>query len=111
MVNRVFANLLSNGIKYASGDIYFDIENSKEVVLIMENSFERDDLKVERIFEKFYKVERLNHTKGSGLGLAICKQLMNLMGGEIDAEIQQGRLRFILSFSDTNILQKKEKIL
>ena len=42
-----------------------DIENSKEVVLTMENSFEGDDLKVERIFEKFYKEEHLNHTKGS----------------------------------------------
>lgn len=109
MVNRVFANLLSNGIKYASGDIYFDIENGEKVVLTMENSFEGDALKVERIFEKFYKEERLNHTKGSGLGLAICKQLMELMGGDIDAEVQRGRLRFMLSFRKKNELQKKEK--
>lgn len=98
MINRIFANLISNGIKYASGDINFYIKNEEEVVLIMENPFEGNVLEVNHIFEKFYKKDKLNTTKGSGLGMTICKQLMELMGGKIEAEVKEGRLRFVLFF-------------
>lgn len=110
MVNRVFANLLSNGIKYASGDIYFYIESGKDVVLVMENSFEEDSLEVERLFEKFYKKDRLSNAKGSGLGLTICKQLMEFMEGNIHAESQEGKLRFILSFRNHEATTEKMNI-
>lgn len=110
MVNRVFANLLSNAIKYASGDIYFYLKDEEEVVFIMENSFEGNALKVERIFERFYKEDRLKNAKGTGLGLTICKQLMQLMGGKIKAEVREDKLRFILSFCNAKEIHEKRNM-
>ena len=50
------------------------------------------------MFERFYKEDRSRglHARGSGLGLNICKVLVNLAGGQIRVESQQGEwCRFV----------------
>ena len=39
----------------------------------------------ERVFERFYRVDRsrARHTGGSGLGLAICREVLAVLGGDI----------------------------
>ena len=43
----------------------------------------------ERIFERFYRVDRsrARHTGGSGLGLAISREVLALLGGTIRVEV------------------------
>ncbi|MCI8408210.1 MAG: hypothetical protein HFJ09_02920 [Lachnospiraceae bacterium] len=88
------------------------MKNEDEVILIMEKSFESNTLEVERIFEKFCKEDRLNNIKGTGLGMAICKQLMELMEGKIEAEVQGDRdkLRFILFFQGIEGIHEKRNM-
>ena len=49
---------------------------------------------IDRIFEKFYRVDREETAEiiGSGLGLAICKEIINMHGGTINvaSELNKG---------------------
>ena len=52
------------------------------------------------VFERFYKEDRSRgmNTRGSGLGLHICKILINLSGGQIHAESEEGKwCRFVFT--------------
>lgn len=56
---------------------------------------------LEKIFDEFYRVDNdINRRNPStGLGLAICRALVNLHGGKIWAESDEGEgSRFIFSF-------------
>lgn len=48
--------------------------------------------KLEHLFETFYQVERQSKTKeeGTGLGLAISRRLVELMGGRLSVESEEG---------------------
>jgi len=52
--------------------------------------------KLERVFEKFYRLDssRQSSTGGSGLGLAIAKQIVELHGGDIIASCIDGLTEF-----------------
>jgi two-component system sensor histidine kinase KdpD len=47
-----------------------------------------DDL--ERVFDKFYRVQRPESAGGTGLGLAICKAIVEAHGGKIGARNRPG---------------------
>jgi two-component system sensor histidine kinase KdpD len=48
----------------------------------------RGDL--ERVFDKFYRVQRPQQVTGTGLGLAICRGIVEAHGGRIWAEERSG---------------------
>jgi two-component system sensor histidine kinase KdpD len=43
-----------------------------------------------RVFDKFYRVQRLDNVNGTGLGLAISKGIVDAHGGFISAENRSG---------------------
>lgn len=55
--------------------------------------------KLERIFDKFYRVDasRNTSTGGAGLGLAIAKEIVEMHGGRICAESDEKETRFIVT--------------
>ena len=105
-LRQVLVNLLSNAIKFTSqGEIYLRIENasvrkkgfSENSSFALTNTihFSVEDTgigipadRIDRLFNPFMQVDSstTRNYGGTGLGLAICKQLCEIMGGEIWVE-------------------------
>lgn len=95
-IHQVFANLISNALRYATG--------GKKVVIgatgqpSMLEFFVRDfgpgiaSEHLPRIFERFYRVDkaRSRETGGTGLGLAIVKHIILNHGGSVRVESTVG---------------------
>lgn len=89
---RVFDNILGNAEKYSTkpSDIIVKAYNNKDNVMISISN-KGEDIKKDRlnkIFEKFYRMDnsRSSKVEGSGLGLAISKKIVELHNGQIWAE-------------------------
>ncbi len=88
LLKRAFQNLIENSIKYSQGkNLNIDLKKEKENILI---SFKDDGVgvpkdKQNRIFDRFYRVDksRSRKTGGSGLGLAITKEIIERHNGDI----------------------------
>jgi len=117
-LNRVFANILSNGSKYMFQEsereerqIVVTVSKSGEDALI---TFEDtgpgiDPEDLPHIFEGFYRAEqsRNSETGGSGLGLAIVKQIVEGHGGTVWAEnAAEGGARFCLRLPATRAVNE-----
>lgn len=99
---RVFDNLLRNAISYCYPDTLIEIlakESEGDVEITFANRGDQVPAeKLERLFEKFYRVDdaRSSATGGAGLGLAIAKEIVELHGGTIRAESDREQTRFIV---------------
>ncbi len=54
---------------------------------------------VDHIFDRTYRADKARSDGSAGLGLAIVKLLMEKMGGEITADIEDNNLIFTISFA------------
>ncbi|MGB8029327.1 MAG: ATP-binding protein [Terracidiphilus sp.] len=96
-MHQVFGNLMENALKYA--------QSGKRIsagarLLASEVQFTIQDfgpgiasVHIERIFERFYRVDkaRSRESGGTGLGLAIVKHIVQAHGGRIWAESELGK--------------------
>ncbi len=87
LLSRVIQNLISNGVKYTSGDIFFHICQEKEHVIMAVSNPVNGYIDVDHIFDRFYTQDK-SRSKGSGIGLYICRQFIEAMGGKISAEME-----------------------
>ncbi|MBP3542812.1 MAG: HAMP domain-containing histidine kinase [Lachnospiraceae bacterium] len=89
LIARLFDNLINNAIKYGAEGKLIKVELVKEyeqvVVRVINYGYviPKDDLN--KIFNKFYRVEqsRSENTGGTGLGLAIVKNVVDMHRGKI----------------------------
>jgi len=102
-VRQIIKNLLSNALKFVSdGKIRLRLERSEENILftVKDDGIGITQDKLEHIFDRFKQAEDSTSKKfgGSGLGLAICKELAQLLGGQIivHSQVDKGTT-FILS--------------
>ena len=86
---RVLGNLLSNALKYSAGDL--EVTLAPDGTVTLSNAADGlDEVRVGRLFDRFYTVET---GRGStGLGLSIARALTERMGGTIAAWYEGGRL-------------------
>jgi signal transduction histidine kinase len=94
-VLQVLSNLLGNALKFTppGGRITVSVERTGEsarfAVIDSGPGISPDHLN--RIFERFWKEERIPGVKGTGLGLFIAKRIVDAHGGVIWAESEQGK--------------------
>lgn len=86
---RAFGNLIKNAINYSyeNTEIEIDLTRNKEnIEIIFKNKGDKiPKYKLDKIFEKFYRIDeaRTTSTGGTGLGLAITKEIIELHDGSI----------------------------
>lgn len=91
-LSRVFNNLIKNAVNYSKENTNIDIsilnKENQAAVKITNKGKQIPKEKLDKIFEKFYRLDssRTSKTGGSGLGLAIAKEIVELHGGRIYAE-------------------------
>ena len=96
LVHQVVYNLLDNAIKFTpeEGIIRFGVTRSggQVTVSIWNTGPGIAPEALPFVFDRFFKEDRSRglNTRGSGLGLHICKVLVNLSGGKIWVESQEG---------------------
>lgn len=91
LMEQVFTNLVSNGLKYAPPDTTIQISARLQAdefvrVQVRNQGPHVPDEHLERIFDKFYRVTAAERVTGTGLGLSICKGIVEAHGGQIWAE-------------------------
>jgi two-component system heavy metal sensor histidine kinase CusS len=103
MLQRAFANLLSNAIRFtpAGETVAVDIAEAADAAEVAVTNpgpaIAADQLS--RIFERLYRIDparREGESDHAGLGLSIAKSIVELHGGTIRAESQDGKTRFIV---------------
>jgi two-component system phosphate regulon sensor histidine kinase PhoR len=84
---QIFTNLLDNARKHGRGDVTVEIgrENGEAIVKVSDEGPGIPPQELDRVFHRFYRVDRSRSEPGTGLGLAIAKHLVALHGGSIRA--------------------------
>ena len=94
-LQQVLNNLVGNAVKFTeSGTIKFGytVEDSKVVIKVKDTGIGIPRESQEMIFERFSRLEHKDNAKydGTGLGLAISKGLVELLGGTLAVESEEG---------------------
>lgn len=97
-LNQILNNLISNALKFThEGNVTVLVEPIEErldtltlKISVMDTGIGIPDDKLRQLFQSFSQVDSSTTREygGTGLGLAICKQLAEMMGGEIGVESQ-----------------------
>lgn len=96
LIMQVVTNLLDNAVKYSSlsGTVKLQLEDlgTNIRINVIDTGIGIPDHEQQRIFERFYRVDkaRSRKTGGSGLGLAITKHLLEKLGGSITVASKPG---------------------
>lgn len=96
MIIRILLNLMENAIKYGKqgGRVKISLrkENDEAVCSIDDDGIGISKENIERIWERFYRVEEARSEDGSGLGLAMVQALVKAHGGRVDvkSELNKG---------------------
>jgi len=92
LIERVFLNLLSNSVKSIDhgGLINVSIQDSEEGVKITveDNGHGISADKLGRIFERYHTTDS---TRGKGIGLSIVREILEVLGGSIEAWSEEGK--------------------
>ncbi|MFA6755812.1 MAG: ATP-binding protein [Bacilli bacterium] len=91
---KLIKNLVENGIKYNTKDGYVKVllNNKERTIIVTDNGIGIKSEDQERVFERFYRVDksRSKESGGTGLGLAIVKHIVNLYGAKISLKSRIG---------------------
>jgi signal transduction histidine kinase/integral membrane sensor domain MASE1/ActR/RegA family two-component response regulator len=94
-IRQIITNLLANALKFTShGCINLDVGwennegNEQLTIKVADTGIGIPKDKLQHLFDKFMQVDSSTTRRfgGTGLGLAICKNLTDLMGGQIEVE-------------------------
>jgi two-component system sensor histidine kinase SenX3 len=96
MVSAI-ANLLDNAVKYSERDgevlLSAAVDGPSLLLTVTDEGIGIPTRDLERIFERFYRVDhaRSRDTGGTGLGLAIVRHVVRAHGGEVSVESVEGQ--------------------
>jgi signal transduction histidine kinase len=92
LLERVFLNLLANAVKFNrdGGKIEIAITWSPDEIVteVSDTGIGIAPDKIDKIFDRFYKVDSSSKQKygGAGIGLALVRDIMDLHGGRVEVQ-------------------------
>jgi two-component system sensor histidine kinase SenX3 len=95
-LRSALANLIDNAIKYSNAgdaiEVGARIDRARVALVVRDHGIGIPTRDLERIFERFYRVDRARsrETGGTGLGLAIVRHVAQVHGGEVTVESREG---------------------
>ena len=95
-IQQVLYNLLSNAIKFSPDNSTITLEttekNGKIFVSVKDHGIGIPKASLQKIWERFYKIDRSRgkDQKGTGLGLAIVKEILHAHGQHINVISTEG---------------------
>lgn len=111
-IKQVFLNLIDNAIKYTpdNRDIYVEVNYDKDdlSIKVHDNGVGIPNEDINRIFERFYRVDkaRSRDVGGTGLGLAIVKHIVKNLDGTISVKSEFGKgSEFTVNIPKKNFLK------
>lgn len=100
LLSRIIQNLVSNSYKYSrrgskiyASTKYFDDYIVFSIVNVTEDEIDINNYNIDELMEEMFKFEKSRTTEGSGLGLYITKNLVEILGGEFDIELEPYEFR------------------
>ncbi|HVL06243.1 MAG TPA: HAMP domain-containing sensor histidine kinase [Acidimicrobiales bacterium] len=102
---RVLCNLVTNAVEHGGGqaEVVWRQEGAMVALDVLDRGPGLPDGHVERVFERFHKVDSSRTRRGAGLGLAIALEHARAQGGSLEAANREGggaRFTFRLPLSD-----------
>lgn len=89
VADEIIHNVIENAIKYnkenGSVDVFAGKENGRITFRVKDTGIGIPDADINRVFERFYRVDKSHSRKigGTGLGLSIVKHGVSFLGGEL----------------------------
>lgn len=114
-LEEILANLVDNAVKYSPEGGIIEIEartsDNRLIVSVSDPGMGIPPKELDKIFEKFHRVDRgdARSTYGHGLGLYISKRLIEAHGGDIWVESRVGQgstFKFTLPLADADRVQE-----
>ena len=94
MLDHVWLNLIGNAIKFShhGGTIHISATRRRDhiEVCIRDEGIGMNRQTMEHIFDKFYQGDAARASAGNGLGLPLVRRIIDLCGGEISVESEEG---------------------
>lgn len=100
-LGNILSNLIDNALKYSGDSVHIIIKADAHLITISDNGIGIDNENLPFIFDKFYRVTSGDRYEvgGYGLGLFYVKQIVGLMGWNIEVVSKPGQgTKFTIKF-------------
>jgi signal transduction histidine kinase len=100
-LKRIFQNLIKNYLNHGTGSIFISVKEEGNHVCISFKNYAPsiDNEEVEKLFKRFYTVDKSRVKKTTGLGLSIVKNLVTKLNGEIETYVEDSFLIINITFT------------
>lgn len=95
-ITQLFQNLLANALKFSKADqalsVHIDSEerNDHWIVSVRDNGVGISTDYFDKIFKLFQRLHGADTYEGTGIGLSVCRKIVELHGGQIWVESEEG---------------------
>lgn len=95
LIFQVWVNIIDNAIKFSNEGGSIDIkvyEKDRNInIEIKDHGIGMKEEELEKVYDRFYQIDRSHSKEGSGLGLAIVKRIVELSEGKIEIKSKENR--------------------